>query len=97
MKFDMKQPCKDCPFIKGSSTNLSLAESRLTGIVSDVMNNHTFTCHKTLELIKTDQQHCAGALIYLEKRDNPNQMMRIAERIGVYDRTKLNMDIKDLI
>lgn len=93
----MKQPCVDCPFIKGSSTNMSLAEDRLTGIVSDVMNNHTFTCHKTLPLIEVDQQHCAGALIYLEKRDNPNQLMRIAERIGIYDRKRLEMNVKNLI
>jgi len=31
-------------------------------------------------------------LIYLEKRDMPNQMMRIAEQLGMYDRTQLNME-----
>lgn len=37
-------------------------------------------------------QHCAGALILLEKMEQPNQMMRWMERIGAYDRTKLDMD-----
>lgn len=93
MKFDLKQPCKDCPFVPGSSTNLSLDEGRLTGIVQDIRKDMTFTCHKTLDLPSQTQQHCGGALIFLEKEDNPNQMMRIAERIGLYDRRKLKMDV----
>lgn len=39
-----------------------------------------------------DSQHCAGALIFLEKIEEPHQMMRICERLGMYDRTKLDMD-----
>lgn len=93
MRFDLNQPCKDCPFLKGSSTNTTLAEGRLDGIIQDLYDGMTFTCHKTLELQSSEQQHCAGALIYLEREDRPNQMMRIAERLRVYDRTKLNMDV----
>jgi len=64
-----------------------------------------FPCHKTAEL--TDDEsgstefratgsslHCAGALIFLEKRNQPHQMMRICERLGLYDRTKLDMKAK---
>lgn len=91
MKFDLKTPCKDCPFIKGSATNTTLAEGRLDEIVEDISYGAHFICHKTLELPSNDQQHCAGALIYLERDDNPNQMMRIAERLGMYDRRKLDM------
>lgn len=91
MKFDMTKPCKDCPFIVGSSTNTTLVEGRLDGIVEDIEKGYTFTCHKTLELPSREQQHCAGALIYLEKQDRPNQLMRIAERFGDYDRRKLDM------
>ncbi|WP_121616827.1 hypothetical protein [Virgibacillus halodenitrificans] len=96
MKFDLKTPCKDCPFIKGSSTNITLAEGRIEEIVDDIRDGMTFTCHKTLEKPKREQQHCGGALIFLEKESRPNQMMRIAERIGVYDHRKLNMEA-DLI
>ena len=39
-----------------------------------------------------DSQHCGGALILLEKIESPNQMMRIMERMGGYDRHKLKMD-----
>lgn len=62
-----------------------------------------FPCHKTAELTEDDNGfeeyhagdksvHCAGALIFLEKRNESNQMMRIAERFGMYDHTKLNME-----
>lgn len=93
MKLELKQPCKDCPFIKGSSTNTTLREGRIDGIVEDIRNDLSFTCHKTLDKADQDQQHCAGALIFLEKEDNPNQLMRVAERLGMYDRTKLNMGV----
>jgi hypothetical protein len=91
LKFDLKSPCKECPFIKGSATNISLASGRIEGIVDDIREGMTFTCHKTLERQNSEQQHCAGALIFLEKENNPNQMMRIAERLGMYDHQKLNI------
>lgn len=91
MKFDLKKPCAECPFIKGSATNTTLAEGRLDGIVDDIRDGATFTCHKTLEKPSREQQHCGGALIFLEREENPNQMMRIAERMGLYDYTKLDM------
>lgn len=96
MNFNMTKPCADCPFIQGSRTNTTLAEGRLEGIVNDLMRGHTFQCHKTLELPREKQEHCAGALLYLEREDNPNQMMRIAERFGMYDRRKLK-ECDDLI
>lgn len=93
MKFNLRKPCKDCPFIPGSSTNTTLDEGRLDDIVEDLRNDYSFTCHKTLDLPDREQQHCAGALIFLEKENNPNQMMRWMERIGHYDRHKLDMDV----
>lgn len=89
MNFNMTKPCVDCPFIVGSRTNRTLAEGRIESIVEDIMNDKSFTCHKTLEMPSRKQEHCAGALIYLEREDRPNQIMRIAERIGIYDRNKL--------
>lgn len=61
-----------------------------------------FPCHKSAEVVedeegfgefiaKEDSVHCAGALIFLEKRNHSHQMMRIVERLGKYDRRKLNM------
>ncbi|MFE5321605.1 hypothetical protein ACFQ88_23145 [Paenibacillus sp. NPDC056579] len=89
MKFNLKKPCRDCPFLHGSSTNVTLAEGRLEGIARDLMSGLSFPCHKTLDLKSTNREHCAGALLYLEREERPNQIMRIAERLGLYDHTKL--------
>lgn len=62
-----------------------------------------FPCHKSADLnededgcsefIPNDKSvHCAGALIFNEKRNQPHQMMRIAERFNMYDRRKLDMN-----
>ena len=70
-------------------------------IIDALMRDATFTCHETTVGSEDDDsemvdgpnaQHCAGALIFLEHQDAPNQLMRIAERLGSYDRTKLDMD-----
>jgi hypothetical protein len=54
------------------------------------MSGLTFQCHKTIR--KGEPQHCAGATIFLEANEQPNQMMRIMERLGAYDRHALDMD-----
>jgi hypothetical protein len=98
MNFNLTKPCKHCPFrndIDGFLTK-GRAEEIFNGMTEF---QGTFTCHKTT--VETEEgemvdgpnaEHCAGALILLEKLDQPNQMMRIAERIGMYDRRKLDMD-----
>lgn len=91
MKYTMTTPCDKCPFLKSMAHGFTI--KRLSEFA-----NGAFPCHKTAELddeneykAETNSVHCAGALIFCEKRNNPNQMMRIAERLGMYDRHKLNM------
>lgn len=94
MKYDMTKPCDLCPF-RCDDKRLTVAPSTLRGFASG-----EFCCHKTgvsdeegSKIVPTaESQHCAGALIFLEKLNAPHQMMRIAERLGMYDRTKLDMD-----
>lgn len=95
MHFDLKRPCADCPFVKGSSTQMSLDEGRIEGIVKDIQSDMTFQCHKTLDMYTkrpVPAQHCAGALMYHEKYDTTdrNFMLRLATRLGLYDRTQLD-------
>lgn len=96
MTYDLTSPCAQCPFLKSMARGFSTR--RLEEFAAG-----EFHCHRTGELdedhdggsayIATpDSKACAGALIYLEKRGRSNQMMRIAERLGFYDRTKLNME-----
>ncbi len=92
MKYTMTTPCPACPFLKGSGFTLKSLIAHASG---------EFPCHKACvvdedsgcdEPRSDKTPHCAGALIFLEKRNEPHQMMRICERLGMYDRTKLNMD-----
>lgn len=93
MKYTQTTPCKQCPFTMKSFPLRRLKEFASYG---------EFHCHKsgiqdeeTQEFIPTNESVvCAGMLIFNEKRNEPNQMMRIAERLGIYDRSKLNMKAK---
>lgn len=97
-KFTLKTPCKDCPF--RTDIMFYLPASRVKEICESItLHQQSFLCHKTTKFNEDgetiqhkDEIHCAGALIMLEHMEMPNQMMRIAERCGYYDRTKLDMD-----
>jgi hypothetical protein len=91
LRYDMTTPCDQCPFLIESCFTYESLEAHASG---------SFPCHK--QCVENDDgefvargpktQHCAGALIFLEKQERSHQMMRIAERLGHYDRTKLDMD-----
>jgi len=89
MKYSMIEPCNECPFRVGSGFTYQSLVEHASG---------EFACHKACDLVddvyvarNKNTPHCAGALIFNEKRGTPHQMMRICERIGLYDHTKLNM------
>jgi hypothetical protein len=102
MRMDLKTPCAGCPFRNDRRPYLTVG--RAEQIVESITDlQQSFQCHKTVEwqeepdgtetpLTKEGDQHCAGALIMLEKMERPNQWMRIAERLGCYDRSRLKMD-----
>lgn len=99
MDFDLRTPCKDCPF--RNDIKPYLRPERYQQILE---SPGLFPCHKTVKHGETDdedeeysptsegQKVCAGFLILLEKSGVPNQMMRICERIGDYNYNKLNME-----
>lgn len=96
MNYTKISPCDNCPFRKDKP--FPLPADRVEEI-RDGLERGEFPCHKTTvdtedgDRQETDKSlHCAGALILLEKLEQPSQMMRICERIGLYDRTKLKMD-----
>ncbi len=94
MNYDLTNPCDLCPF-RNDAKRLTLSADRLREMASG-----EFCCHKTGvsndetgDIEPTEKsQHCAGLLIFLENMEAPHQMMRICERLRLYDRTKLNMD-----
>jgi len=102
--FRLTKPCATCPFRMDIVPFLHPA--RIDELQEGLVEG-TFSCHKTVDYSSCpedddgarlldrrntqDEVHCAGALILLEKLEQPSQMMRIAERLGIYDRTKLDM------
>lgn len=91
----MTTPCNQCPFILKMKHGFTLRKLK-------EFASGEFPCHKTAECVEDEDEgssyqatkdslHCAGALIFNEKRNTSTQMMRICERIGLYDRTKLDM------
>jgi hypothetical protein len=98
--YGLTQPCAKCPFrndIPGYLTRGRVREIRQSLVTSD------FPCHLTTTHRDDDdvggcyvptgtEMHCAGALILLEKLGTPSQMMRISERLGMYDMRELSMD-----
>jgi hypothetical protein len=96
--FALKTPCDECPF--RTDITFYLNPDRKQEIADALLGDQTFACHKTVIHDEDDgeavcgnpgERHCAGAAIMLEKIDRPNQLMRIGERIGMYDRTAIDM------
>lgn len=98
MNFDLKKPCANCPF--RTDITFYLDTERVEEICDAIANrDKTFQCHKTIK--RDDEghaipgkvdQHCAGALIMLEHMQASNNMLRIAYRLGIYDKRKLDMN-----
>lgn len=98
MKYEQIKPCNNCPFTR--STNFKFKRSKAFAIA---VQNGGFPCHKTAVLNEKtggyeatkDSQACAGRLIMLERCNKPDQMMRISERLGLYNHKRLDMENPD--
>ena len=92
MRFDLRQPCFSCPFRKDKS--FPLAKERVEQITKAILEqNKTFSCHKTLNSFgetHSHSQHCAGALLFYQNYRTPNRMIRLAEMLEIYDKSKLD-------
>lgn len=110
MRYDMKRPCDNCPFLK--TGGIRLGKSRIREIVRTVTDSQgaTFSCYATVDYNKLDEdedtythhptedeRHCAGGLIFAEKQKKASQMVRIAERLGLYDYKRLDQDAFPLV
>lgn len=84
--------------------NLSLGEERMRNIVQALHDDKTFTCHQTIDYSaqfeeddtgeehfhpSEKNQHCAGALLYMEREGIQTTAMQIGNRLGLYDPRKL--------
>ena len=98
-RYALRRPCENCPF----RTDIPgyLRPERAREIAESIACGAEFPCHKTtvpdpdddsLNVGAEHSQMCAGAMILMEHEQAPNQMLRVAERIGLYDAGKLDMD-----
>jgi hypothetical protein len=99
--FARTKPCVRCPF--RVTLPIPLHPERAEEIADGLRMGGSFPCHKTTKhdddgeyLPSRDEMHCAGATIILEKMGEPNQMMRVAERVGAYDPAALDLDTEDV-
>ena len=93
MRYDLKKPCDECPFLREGGVRLTRERIKeIAGMMLSANGGH-FPCHKTTGVAGNcdgkNEQHCAGALIFAEKNGTTTQMMRIAERLGMYDASQL--------
>lgn len=88
--YDMKTPCPQCPFRKGQTYLTSERAEEIANCEG------MFPCHKTTVDVEDedgsdvrtgtpDSKVCAGFMILREKINSPNQLMRVAERLRVYN------------
>ncbi len=97
-RYSMRTPCANCPFRTDIKPYLN--KDRAREIATALASGGEFPCHKTtvpdedgdLQDDPCKSRHCAGALIMMEKAGASNQAMRFAERVGLYDASKLNME-----
>lgn len=96
--FKLARPCPKCPF--RTDVPPYLHGARAQEIATSLLRGADFPCHQTTvpdpddesqNIGTTESQFCAGALIMLEREEAPNQAMRFAERLGLYDPAKLDM------
>lgn len=98
--FKLTKPCDNCPFrIEGG---IRLHPERAREIANCFVQEPgaTFPCHKTVDYSEADEdgeapmtrdnQMCAGGLILSEHFGRPNNMLRMAMRLGLYDPDKLD-------
>lgn len=97
MNYNLKKPCKHCPF-RTDCRKGWLGESRADEIADSLERQQSFPCHETTEFYEDgeavqtpEEEHCAGAMILLQSLGIPNQMMRIAHRLGIFNPDELDM------
>jgi len=81
MSFNLKKPCKNCPFTADKANSIMLSKGRRESIINGLLKggDMSFVCHKTLD---SDKQVCAGAVAVCRKQGGDMTIAQIAERMG---------------
>lgn len=93
--FDLKRPCKTCPFRVDRGDTFGFSAKKLAEIIAAP----AFQCHSTVDYEHYGHprkqqgdkpQQCAGLMSLLHRADKPNQIMQVAERLGHFDPNRLD-------
>jgi hypothetical protein len=108
MRFDLTTPCGNCPFrndrgpfgLRADRVREILGGGRGKAWWPAA----SFVCHRTVDYALDDDgylrsgasdpnvQQCAGVMLILHRENRPNDAMQLAERLRVWDPTKLDAD-----
>lgn len=103
--FDLKRPCKTCPFKKGNGENFALCQAR----IEEIIEAPAFQCHSTIDYgrsvdengefssdciqsKKGGPQQCVGLMTLLHREGVPNTIMQVGERLKAFDPEQLDPD-----
>lgn len=103
MKFELKRPCKDCPFRNDKLHQKGwLGKERALEIYNGLINGDCFPCHKTHNyddesegsqfVHQEGHQFCAGALIMLENEKTACQSQALRVAVGLRLCNPSNLD-----
>lgn len=95
--YALTTPCANCPY--RTDVEPYLRPERARELANNLTDGGDFACHKTTrfddegEVVRDRQeQQCAGALILQEKSGQLGQSTRIAERLGLFNASKLDIE-----
>lgn len=94
----MVRPCKKCPF--RNDVEPYIRPDRAVEIAMSLAQGGEFYCHETTVVDEDDENGaamtsgpntlvCAGSVLTMINGEEENKMLRIAERIGSFDRSRL--------
>lgn len=80
MRFDLRTPCKNCPF-RTDETAIRFSCVERAEEIAESAYRHGFPCHLSADLVEDDEggggyvfgqntQHCAGALMLFARHDD---------------------------
>lgn len=109
MKFNLRSPCKDCPFRAEGAIHLE--RGRLAGIVKDLHDDYNhFLCHKTVHHPKGgewdddggytpsgEESVCIGATAFMMRQGYIPIVLRLALMRGEISREEIEAVYPELV
>jgi hypothetical protein len=100
MKYDLKSPCKDCPFRTGEARTAKAADVATPAQMDHALRgdgyDYSQSCHKTNGGDARREQYCVGAALSLLKRGRSTRTLDEAQAAGRYDPASLDASVEVL-